>query len=123
MSRVQAEQDDFNSFEDDLETQLTTLTLGTSDNGAAAAAFDFVAATEDNTDLIRGPVPPENTFQVNRVPYEYLRKITANFAHDDAGRFLGKGGFAEVYLGVTERSNLKLAVKWLTNQEDRSNQV
>ena len=42
-------------------------------------------------------------FQVHKVPYKYLKRITQDFAAKDAKAFVGRGGFAEVYLGVTER--------------------
>ena len=42
-------------------------------------------------------------FQVHKVPYKYLKRITQDFAEKDAKAFVGRGGFAEVYLGVTER--------------------
>lgn len=40
---------------------------------------------------------------MHKVPYKYLKKITQEFAEKDSKTFIGRGGFAEVYLGITER--------------------
>lgn len=59
------------------------------------------------------PVPPEHGFQVHTIPFSYLKKITGHFAKNgDRSRFIGVGGFAEVYLGVTS-SGRQLAIKKL----------
>ena len=71
--------------------------------------------SEDNSDFLSDPRPPENTLLAHRVKYSYLSKITDNFSHD---RFVGKGGFATVYEGVTLRSKAKIAVKRLKSSSD-----
>lgn len=46
------------------------------------------------------PVPPDHGLRVHSVPFSYLQKITLNFAKNgNRERFIGVGGFAEVYLG------------------------
>ena len=49
------------------------------------------------------PQDLKTVLQVHKVPYKYLKRITQDFAAKDAKMFVGRGGFAEVYLGVTER--------------------
>ena len=49
------------------------------------------------------PQDQKTVFQVHKVPYRYLKRITQDFSAKDAKTFVGRGGFAEVYLGVTER--------------------
>ena len=74
-----------------------------------------VMDSEDNSDFLSDPRPPENTLLAHRVKYSYLSKITDNFSHD---RFVGKGGFATVYEGITLRSKAKIAVKRLKSSSD-----
>jgi hypothetical protein len=91
---------DFSDFDVAMEEEMANLGIG---------AADF-----DNSDFLTTPVPPENTFEVHNVPFAYLKRITADFAAKDRSRFVGKGGFAEVYLGVTEGQGMRLAVKRLS---------
>jgi hypothetical protein len=46
------------------------------------------------------PVPPEHGLQVHAISFAVLQRITSNFMKNgDRSKFLGSGGFAEVYLG------------------------
>jgi len=84
------------------------------DNFAAAAATTnsslSMLQTEENSDFLVDPRPAENTMLAHRVKYSYLCKITDNFAPE---RFVGRGGFASVYEGITLRSKARIAVKKL----------
>jgi len=84
-----------------LEADLESLSL------AAAASED---SEQENSDFLSHPRPPENTLLTHRVSYAYLAKITDNFS---PSRFIGKGGFATVYEGITARSRARIAVKKL----------
>lgn len=62
---------------------------------------------EDESGAIEMPMAPENDLAVPKVPFAYLRKITAHFGALDPQRRIGSGGFADVYLGITQVSNYK----------------
>ncbi len=66
--------------------------------------------TMDNSDFLDIPVSPANDLRAHQVPLRYLRAISNNF---EESRVIGKGGFATVYLGITNRSNVKIAIKKL----------
>ena len=108
-SRLCPDVDD-DAFDALLEADLESLCLA-----AAGGGLFFSAASEDNSDFLSDPRPPENTLLAHRVKYSYLSKITDNFSHD---RFVGKGGFATVYEGITLRSKAKIAVKRLKSSSD-----
>ena len=57
---------------------------------------------DDESGAIEMPMAPENDLPVPKVPFGYLRKITAHFGDLDPGRKIGSGGFADVYLGITQ---------------------
>ena len=108
MSRLCPDVDD-DAFDALLEADLESLSL-------AAGGGLASSASEDNSDFLSDPRPPENTLLAHRVKYSYLSKITDCFSHD---RFVGKGGFATVYEGITLRSKAKIAVKRLKSSSDR----
>ena len=88
-------------LEADLESSSRTVHEGSSDSSLA---------TVNNSDFLTIPMPAENALLAHRIPFAYLCGITNKFSLD---RFIDKGGFATVYLGVTFRSHAKLAVKKL----------
>ena len=108
-SRLCPDVDD-DAFDALLEADLESLSLAAGGGGLVSSA-----ASEDNSDFLSDPRPPENTLLAHRVKYSYLSKITDNFSHD---RFVGKGGFATVYEGITLRSKAKIAVKRLKSSSD-----
>ena len=71
---------------------------------------DLELAT-DNSDFLppnQIPVIPENALSAHRIEFRYLQYITDDFSHK-----IGEGGFSEVFLGVTKRRKIKVAIKKL----------
>ena len=64
----------------------------------------------DHSDHFSQPGPHENALSVPQIPLKYFQSITNNFSSD---RLIGSGGFADVYLGITQRSGRQIAVKKL----------
>ena len=54
--------------------------------------------------------PPEHVLAIHSICYAYLDKITNGFSISDK---IGEGGFSDVYLGITEKSQKKIAIKKL----------
>ena len=91
---------------------LATMTLNAME--ANVDQFDELLESElltiDNSDFINSPILPANDLKAHQVPFRYLCKISDNF---NDNRIVGRGGFANVYMGITERSNVKIAIKKL----------
>ena len=79
-------------------------------------AADSMMRSEDNSDFITHPQPGENALKTHNVKYAYLCKITCNFS---SKRFIGAGGFACVYEGITARKKAHIAVKRLKSSMDK----
>ena len=73
---------------------------------------------ELNSDFIGHPARAENCLNTHKIPYDYLFSITDGFTNE-----IGRGGFAEVFKGITHRRQIELAIKKLkkfSTQENRN---
>ena len=59
-----------------------------------------------------------NNSDVMWVPYVYLRDITNEFKIS-----IGKGGFSEVFKGLTRQSKIPLAIKKLNSNSDEERKI
>jgi len=80
-----------------------------------------VLEAEDNVieDFINLGVPYKK-YDITYVKYDYLRHITNGF---HSNMKIGKGGFSEVFKGVTMRSNVRLAIKKLDLGHEEANEL
>ena len=64
---------------------------------------DTIESADENSDFIDCPIRPEHGLEVPYVKYCYLYNVTSYF---DQSAIIGKGGFSEVYKGVTRRKQI-----------------
>merc|ERR1712107_489422 len=109
---VHEDEFDYSSYEDDLVSKMD-------EQSQQIEIHDDSESSEMsiNTDVLhgRGPIPPKNLIKVNHIPYNHLAKISNNFQTLIGSRF------SEVYLGITEKSGHKIAIKKLKFDESRAN--
>lgn len=73
---------------------------------------DGILPDSMNSDFIGHPSPGDAGMAAHQVRYDYLYLITEGF---ESGNLIGRGGFAEVFKGVTLRRKVALAIKVLKN--------
>ena len=76
---------------------------------------DTIESAEENSDFIDCPLRPEHGLNVPYVKYSYLFNVTNYF---EKKSIIGKGGFSEVYKGVTRRKQIPLAIKKLNQKSE-----
>ena len=81
---------------------------------------DTIESAVENSDFLDCPIPPEHGLAVPYVKYSYLCHIT-NVFHPST--IIGKGGFSEVFKGVTTRSNIPLAIKRINSDTDEARKL
>ena len=101
---------DYSHQEDELETNILRQRQDeiVFSNNTDESDDDSLPLRQDN------PFPAENALRVNHIPFSYLTRISKNF-----DTLIGKGGFSEVYLGITEKSGMKIAIKKLKFDETK----
>ncbi|TRY74446.1 hypothetical protein TCAL_00561 [Tigriopus californicus] len=108
---VSVPMDTFQKWDEQIEEDLLNLSSSIDDEA-------------DNSDLLTMPGPFENTISVPNVPFAYLKAITGDFGRQvgTEDRFIGSGGFAVVYKGITFRSQKVLAIKKLNSDKTDAQQ-
>ena len=81
---------------------------------------DTIESAEENSDFIDCPLRPEHGLNVPYVKYSYLFNVTNYF---DQRAIIGKGGFSEVYKGVTRRKQIPLAIKKLHSGSEEAKKL
>ena len=81
---------------------------------------DTIESAEENSDFLDYPFPPEHGLNVPYVKYSYLYYITNYF---EQSAKIGKGGFSEVYKGVTRRKQIPLAIKKLHSGSEEAKKL
>ena len=81
---------------------------------------DTIESADENSDFIDCPFRPEHGLDVPYVKYCYLYNVTNYF---DQRAIIGKGGFSEVYKGVTRRKQIPLAIKKLHSGSEEAKKL
>ena len=73
-------------------------------------SFSVNLVAPDESAVFDSPVARENDFSAHKISYQYLLDITHKFHKSNQ---IGEGGFSQVFMGITHRRKIQVAVKRL----------
>ena len=100
---------DYSGQEENLETKIKV-----QEERDIPALSNTDEVSDDSLPLHQDNPFPAGPLRVNHIPFSYLIRISKNFT-----TLIGRGGFSEVYLGITEKSSMKIAIKKLKFDETK----